>query len=242
MDYAFDYYFEQNYYNQNMQISYFIYDDKRFFSKLYVLLKFIGILFYTITLYSCKDYDYFIFMIIIMSLSMINSFRYEYAHYKRYNTIFSSIDEYKIWKNKLYPKSRIFFSFIEASIKIIFFIITFPPQFDFRNLCEIGTIFFRIHILVLFMIYILAGILSICFLCLIHYNDYSNNRETRIDQIIISKIKKINNNQNEECCICLDISNINDWSLLECGHKFHHSCILLWIRTNQTCPVCRTHL
>lgn len=236
MDYAFDYYFEQNYSNPNIQISYFIYDDRRFFSKLYVLLKIIGIIFYTITLSSCNNYDYFIIMILFMTLSMINSFRYEYSHYKRYNTIFSSIDEYKIWKNKLYPKSRILFSFIEGIIKIIFFIHIFPPKFDVRNLCEIGDTFFKIHILALFMIYIFILIFIICFLWAIHCNDYPNRH------IIFPKILRIINNQNEECCICLDIGNINNWAILPCGHKFHYSCILLWMRTNQTCPVCRISL
>jgi hypothetical protein len=243
MDYVFDYYYELNNSNQNIQLQQFIYDDHRFFSKMYVFLKLLGFLVYGITLVSCNKNDFFIIMIVFMFLSIMNSFRYEYAHYKRYNTTFSSINEYEIWKNQLYPKSRIFFSIIEGIIKIIFFIITFPPQFDVRNLCEIGETIFKIHILGIFIIYILFGITSMCFLWLIHCNDNSNNLMTNQQQFISNIIPIFrNNNSNEECCICMDTGNIVDWSILQCGHKFHYSCILIWISNNRTCPVCRIHV
>jgi hypothetical protein len=240
MDYIFDYYYELNNSNENMQLQQFIYDDHRFFSKMYLFLKFLGFLVYGITLSSCNKNDFFIIMIVFMFLSILNSFRYEYAHYKRYRTNFSSINEYEIWKNQLYPKSRIYFSIIEGVLKIIFFIITFPPQFNIDNLCEIGTTFFRIHILGLFTIYIISGVSTIYFLWIIHCNDNS----IIIQQQSISTIIPIftNNNSNEECCICMDTGNIIDWSILQCGHKFHYSCILIWINNNRTCPICRIHV
>ena len=242
MDYMFDFYFEQNNSNQNIQSPYFLYDDHRFFSKMYVFLKFFGILLYGITLFSCNDIDFFIIIIVFMSLSMINSFRYEYAHYKKYRTIFPSINDFIIWKKNLYPKSRIFFSSIEAIIKILFFIKTFPPRFYFNNLCEIGDTFLKIHILALFIIYIIIGVFSMCLLWTIHCYD-SSYHESDIQRAEITlPIPILIINQNEECCICLDNDNILLWIILPCGHKFHQQCILTWLRNNHTCPICRLNI
>ena len=166
-----------------------------------------------------------------MFLSTINSARYEYAHFKRYGTIFSSVNEFDAWKEKLYPKSRILFSIIEIIIKIIFFINTFPPVCDFRNLCQIGESIFKIHILALLKIYIIAFVFSICLLC--------SHRQ----QIISLPIQiLVINTQNEECCICMDTDNNSEWSILPCGHKFHGQCISQWLRSNQTCPICRLRI
>jgi hypothetical protein len=169
-------------------------------------------------------------MIVAMFLSTINSARYEYAHFKRYGTIFSSVNEFNEWKKGLYPKSRILFSMVEISIKIVYFIKIFPPVCEFNNLCEIGESIFKIHILVLFMIYIIAGVFSICLLC--------SHRQTISLLIPILVV----NSQNEECCICIDTDNTSEWSILPCGHKFHGQCISTWLHMNQTCPICRLHM
>lgn len=43
-----------------------------------------------------------------------------------------------------------------------------------------------------------------------------------------------------KCSICLDyVPNINT-TTLECGHTFHTSCCLKWLRHNNNCPFCRT--
>jgi hypothetical protein len=246
MDFAFDYYFENNI-TESVLIREFIYDEKRIFSKIYVFFKFLCLLFYGIIFVFCNRSDFFIIMITFMFLSTINSIRYEYEHFKRYGTTFSSIYEFTLWKKELYPRLRIFLSFIEGIIKIIFFIKNFPPQFHFQNFCEICDSFVKIHIIVIFMIYIIAGFFSIAILCSIYcYNNYEANRTRNIQTEIISSSFTfpiiIVNNQNEECCICLDKGNINDWSILPCGHKFHHSCILIWMSTNQTCPICRCNI
>lgn len=245
MDYVFDYYFH-NTSTQILTTSQFIYNEKRIFSKIYVFFKLLGLIFYATLLFLCNTSDFFVIMITFMFFSTLNNFRYEYQHYRRYNTIFSSIDEFNIWKKELFPKSRIFFSSIEGIIKMIFFIKNFPPQFYFQNFCEIGDSIFKIHILVLFSIYIIVGLFSITILCSIYcYENYQENQTRIIQHEIISlsisfPILIINNN--EECSICLDNGNINNWSILPCGHKFHHSCILIWLSTNQSCPICRLHI
>ena len=43
-----------------------------------------------------------------------------------------------------------------------------------------------------------------------------------------------------ECCICSD--NLADSSLitrLECNHAYHEMCVMKWLLTNDSCPVCR---
>ena len=224
MDYAIDFYFWNNFSND------FLYDNRRIFSKLYVFFKFIGLIFYASILPTCNNHDFFIGMIVAMFLSTLYSTRYEYAHFRRYGTVFSSINEFEEWKKELYPKSRILFSMVELVIKIVYFIKIFPPVCEFNNLCEIGESIFKIHILVLFMIYIIAGVFSICFLC--------SHRQTISLLIPILVV----NSQNEECSICMDTDNNSEWSILPCGHKFHGQCISQWLRSNQTCPICRLHI
>lgn len=48
-----------------------------------------------------------------------------------------------------------------------------------------------------------------------------------------------------KCSICWDISYI--WNPiktipeLDCGHRYHSSCIYDWLRNNSACPMCREH-
>ncbi|KAG2376261.1 hypothetical protein HKW66_Vig0155850 [Vigna angularis] len=45
------------------------------------------------------------------------------------------------------------------------------------------------------------------------------------------------------CCICLDEFDLNaECYTLPCQHFFHQKCITPWLRTNQTCPMCRQNL
>ena len=45
------------------------------------------------------------------------------------------------------------------------------------------------------------------------------------------------------CCICLsDIEKNEETVLLPCGHMFHWNCCLTWLKSNNTCPMCRFEL
>jgi len=264
-----------NYFNGRVVFPEFIYDDRRFCTKLYIFFKFIGLIFYMISLPMCYKPNFYIIMIVAMFLSIINSIRYEYAHFKRYGTIFSSINEYDIWKKEQYPKSRVFFSTIELVIKIVFFAKTFPPQFEFMSLCEIGESIFKIHIFILFTVYAITFVISMYILSSIYLYNYchsisiiqhnavpgsgsgsgsvpgsgsssgsgpSSGSGSVPGSVSFPFPILVIDNQNEECCICLDIDNIQIWSILPCGHKFHGSCISTWLLTNQSCPVCRLHM
>ncbi len=231
-----DYVFESFFLNYNSGV--FIYDNRRMCSKLYVVFKTIGLVFYVSSLPTCDDNKYYIGMIVAMFLSLINSMRYEYAHFKRYGTIFSSINEFEEWKNELHPKSRILFSMIELVIKIVFFARIFPPFFVFHNLCKIGESIFKIHVISILIIYIVVVLFSIFIFCSV----------LDIDRLFISQsisspyLISVSNNQNEECCICMDTGETNAWSMLVCGHKFHKDCVLQWIQSNHTCPICRIRI
>ncbi|CAI6002010.1 unnamed protein product [Closterium sp. NIES-65] len=47
-----------------------------------------------------------------------------------------------------------------------------------------------------------------------------------------------------QCCICLQDYEPGDEikSLPVCGHRFHESCIDMWLEGKRTCPVCRANL
>jgi hypothetical protein len=45
----------------------------------------------------------------------------------------------------------------------------------------------------------------------------------------------------KECSICFDSDRTEKWSILNCGHKFHTSCISKW-KSSEMCPTCRTKI
>tara|TARA_B100001094_G_scaffold160520_1_gene155265 strand:- start:188 stop:445 length:258 start_codon:yes stop_codon:yes gene_type:complete len=48
------------------------------------------------------------------------------------------------------------------------------------------------------------------------------------------------NKKKFECAICLDNDNHNIRKRkLNCGHKYHFSCIETWLKNNKTCPLCK---
>ena len=46
-----------------------------------------------------------------------------------------------------------------------------------------------------------------------------------------------------ECVICFESIQIEQsCKRLRCDHKFHESCISMWCRTHNTCPICRNSI
>jgi hypothetical protein len=218
----------------------FVYNDPRYFSKIYVLLKTIGFVVYTTTLTMCSTPELYILLIGMMGMATLNSARYEYRHHQRYMTTFSSIVEYDRWKMAQWPKSRAVFTIAELGIKIAVFIQTFPPRFDFRAMCQVGQSILQIHILCLFMLYAFAGICSLCVVSSVYCcNEFIHEQHPRPPIAASLPLFMV---VNEECCICLDNDTIQIWGLLPCGHKFHSSCIMRWLIAHPTCPVCRVRI
>ena len=45
------------------------------------------------------------------------------------------------------------------------------------------------------------------------------------------------------CAVCLnDYAADDDCVVLPCGHGFHRACIMRWVGTNPSCPLCRTRV
>jgi len=240
----------------------FIYKDRRCCSKVYILFKLMGILIYSYTLTSCYNAyrNFFLSMIIVMGVGLINSARYEYAHIKRFGTIFNGVYEFISWKKTLWPKSRLVISLSELAIKIGYLIKIFPPTFDsleFDIRCEIGTTIFKLHVLGIIILYIL----SIVFLTSMFMSFWICNRFNTLDVPDSNNNSNISNSSisnsnillpvttifpatteqlvNECCIICLDDNSTSGLSMLICGHTFHTLCIAKWLEREPSCPICR---
>lgn len=48
-----------------------------------------------------------------------------------------------------------------------------------------------------------------------------------------------NENEGEECPICLDNLNSKNTKTLPCNHKFHKLCLDTWLKRKNICPLCR---
>lgn len=49
--------------------------------------------------------------------------------------------------------------------------------------------------------------------------------------------------EEEDCAVCLDCFKLNQVLIhLPCGHKFHSSCLIPWLESNQHCPNCRARI
>jgi uncharacterized membrane protein len=97
MEFAFDFYLVNEYSDAGIILPQsFIYDERRYCSKLYVFLKLMGLITYISTLTRCYNPNFYTTMIVVMFLSTLNSLRYEHKHLQRYGTTFSSINEYDV--------------------------------------------------------------------------------------------------------------------------------------------------
>ena len=79
-------------------------------------------------------------------------------------------------------------------------------------------------------------------------------RDNKIKEFLRNnKNKQIKNRFNESCIICLEnfdekydiikgkevIQQEKDCiSILDCGHRFHEKCLIIWLKKRQKCPVC----
>ncbi|XP_048351643.1 E3 ubiquitin-protein ligase TTC3 isoform X2 [Sphaerodactylus townsendi] len=58
-----------------------------------------------------------------------------------------------------------------------------------------------------------------------------------------SKWKKSSDaTDSDPCVICHEELSMEEFSVLDCGHRFHKLCIGPWIKEHSTCPTCRRHV
>lgn len=44
----------------------------------------------------------------------------------------------------------------------------------------------------------------------------------------------------EQCTICISEFTLDEkLTTLECGHTYHHACLMEWYQKNQVCPICK---
>ncbi len=223
-------------------VSVFVYTETRSCAKIYIFLKSLGVAFYTSTLTTCSigtntnTNTLTICMLVAMMGSLINSMRYEYAHFKKYGQVFS-LYEFEMWKNAQWPRSRLVFSILDMGIKIAIFIEEYPPTFEFYNVCHIGKSVLKIHIVVLSLLYALFGILC-TFLFMTFYCCTYTYIPPAPGPLAVTTTTPTTIDNKTECCICLD-KTFQPWTILPCGHAFHQPCISTWITYHDSCPVCR---
>ncbi|CAK9164412.1 unnamed protein product [Ilex paraguariensis] len=47
----------------------------------------------------------------------------------------------------------------------------------------------------------------------------------------------------KECCICLNsYEDGTELHALPCNHHYHSTCIVKWLKTNATCPLCKYNI
>ena len=61
------------------------------------------------------------------------------------------------------------------------------------------------------------------------------------ETIFPKKMTKTQAEEAHDCAICLT-EMPSQHKLTECGHHFDQECLYHWLKTNDTCPLCRTQL
>ena len=72
------------------------------------------------------------------------------------------------------------------------------------------------------------------------YQDY---REQNKVSLYLDSLKIAGSNKKEcGCPICYTDFNKDSAVLLPCNHAFHKACLLQWLQTKFSCPICRNEL
>jgi len=240
-------------------LSPFLYNEKRIFNRLCLCAKVGGFAFYTAGAITCakrNDAPFIAYcsMLVGMFATICNSARYECAFYKIYGTQFNSAHDFNAWKLQQMPNLRYWFELIERVITCCFFVKAWPLQFPIRDddphstvsICELSMTVFKIQIVALFVIYLLALVFVVCMyvsfrsfhIVYAHANSHAQTNAAH-DAPPMESFCFID--EQNECCICLD-KTADTWSMTRCAHSFHRKCLSNWTQTTATCPVCRTRL
>lgn len=79
------------------------------------------------------------------------------------------------------------------------------------------------------------------------YNNYITYRKNRVNTPRLNYINYTNDNEYDNCSICLELNNKKS-TKLNCGHIYHKKCIKEWIKTTRNqnleinCPLCKVNI
>ena len=240
----------------------FVYDEKRKFNWVCLVLKMLGLGFYSATTFMCmndKRVAWFGMVSCGMLTSICNTIRYECAFCKINGTTFQSIEAFKAWKTQQKPHIKYMFDFVEFIIKVVYLSKSFPPIFSMHDnndqfsMCELGGSVLNIHILTIMAGWVLFLLFLGCLYINILWNSTPRESQPRDADILNSAVNQMNAQlvasappevavliDNEtECCICLE-KNDSPWTTSQCAHSFHATCISEWSKRNPSCPICRS--
>lgn len=227
----------------------FLYNKKRICARLCLCVKVGGFAFYTAGAMTCasrNDAPFIAYcsMLVGMFASICNWVRYEFAFFKIFGTQFNSVDEFNAWKVQQMPNLRHWFTVIEHVILSCFFATAWPLQFPVSDSCELSMTVFKIHVIALFTVYLLAVVFCVCMYVSLRsfhvvYEVYANADAHNVVPPPMETFYFID--EQTECCICLD-KTADTWTMTRCAHSFHRACLSNWTQTTATCPVCRTSL
>jgi hypothetical protein len=191
-------------------------------------------------------YYYCITLFTIFFSTSNNTYR-EYIYYKNYGRIFSSVEEYEIWKKQNKNYGKYFLKCIEYISLIFYLFNSLPIKLNIQDNDNNNLIFYKINIFLLqiltIFIMLIIAIYIIFLACMIFSYPMCTTKSTvikeikEIKEIIVIKI----DNLNEECSICLD-KNEKIWIKTHCNHLYHNECINEWMEINKSCPICREQL
>ena len=231
-------------------LSPFVYNEKRICARLCLCVKVGGFAFYTAGAITCakrNDAPFIAYcsMLVGMFATICNSARYECAFYKIHGTQFNSAHDFNAWKVRQMPTIRYLFEGIERVITCCFFVKAWPLQFPIRDSCELSMTVFKIQIVSLFVIYLLALVFVVCMYVSFRnfHTAYNNtNSHAHANPVVPPPMESFCFiDEQTECCICLD-KTADTWYMTRCAHSFHRKCLSNWTQTTATCPVCRTRL
>lgn len=229
-------------------LSPFVYNEKRICARLCLCVKVGGFAFYTAGAITCvnrNDAPFIAYcsMLVGMFASICNSARYECAFYKIYRTSFDSTHDFNAWKVRQMPTIRYLFEGIERVITCCFFVKAWPLQFPIHDSCELSMTVFKIQIIVLFVVYLLALVFVVCmYVSFRNFHTAYNHTNSHAQTNDVHPIESFYfMDAQTECCICLD-KTAELWTMTRCAHSFHRKCLSNWTQTTTTCPVCRTRL
>jgi hypothetical protein len=232
-------------------LSPFFYNKKRICTRLCLFMKLGGFAFYTAGAITCvnrNDAPFIAYcsMLVGMFASICNWARYECAFYKIHGTQFNSAHEFNAWKVRQMPNLRHWFDVIERVITCCFFVKAWPLQFPISDSCELSMTFFKIHVIALFAVYLIALVFFVCiYVSFRSFHTayvYANAQANTVHDATTPPMESFYFKDDQtECCICLD-KTAEMWAMTRCAHSFHRKCLSNWTQTTATCPVCRTRL